>query len=250
MNRNELTTYLDEYLQLGQFKDYGPQGLQVEGRVDITKITLSVDSALPVLDSAISANSHFHLVHHGLFWGEQQCLVGPLGRKIRTLFAADLNLYAVHLALDAHPETGNNAVLARMLEIEPTDRWAEAQGNLIGIAGNAPAGLTISELIARVESLLGVKVQAYPHGPASVSRIGIISGSAAGHVAEAACLGIDTFITGETSHPHYWDAAEYGINVIYGGHYATEKLGIMALGSHLAEKFGLEVEFIDFPTGL
>jgi dinuclear metal center YbgI/SA1388 family protein len=248
--RDKLTTYLDNYLCINEFGDYGPQGLQVEGGSKVEKLTLSVDSALPVLEAAIDAKSHFHLVHHGLFWGETQRLVGPFGKKVRTLFSADLSLYAVHLALDAHPKVGNNAILANLLEIDITDRWAEAKGNLIGVAGNAQTGLQFSELLNRLESVLDTKAQVYAHGPSVVSRVGIISGGGAGEITKAANLGIDTYVTGETSHSHYWDAAEYGINVICAGHYATETVGVKALGAHLAEKFALDVEFIDFPTGL
>ncbi|MBN1315954.1 MAG: Nif3-like dinuclear metal center hexameric protein [Anaerolineales bacterium] len=250
MDREKLTTFLDDYLRIDEFADYGPQGLQVEGNPEVNKITTSVDSALPVLEKAIAANSQLHLVHHGIFWGEPQCLVGPLGNRVRALFTAGVSLYAAHLALDAHPEIGNNAILANMLEIDATSRWAESKGNLIGIIGNAPANLEFTELLDRLESILGIKAQVYAHGSFQVKRVGIVSGGGAGHIAEAAILGIDTYITGEIMHAHYWDAAEYGINVICAGHYATEKVGVKALGSHLAEKFELEVEFIDFPTGL
>ena len=250
MHRNELVAYLDDYLKVQEFEDYGPQGLQVEGGAGVSKLTLSVDSALAALKAAVEAGSQFHLVHHGLFWGEPKLLVGPLGRRVRTLMKADISLYGVHLALDAHPEVGNNAVLARMLGIEVTGQWAKAKGNLIGVLGQAPPGLDIDDLVARVNQSLGMTVQVAAHGPRLVERVGIVSGGAAGEIGEAARLGIDTYLTGESSHTYYWDAIEYGLNVIYAGHYASELVGIRALGEHLAERFGLEVEVLDHPTGL
>jgi dinuclear metal center YbgI/SA1388 family protein len=250
MQREELIAYLNSYLQIAEFEDYGPQGLQVEGKEEIQKITLSVDAALAALESAVAHGADLHLVHHGLFWGATQCLVGALGQRVRTLMKADMNLYAVHLALDAHPSVGNNAVLARLLGIEVTDWWAEYKGKPMGVLGNAPAGTTFKELVAQVNEALDTTAQAAAYGPAMVQRVGIVSGGAADEIGEAAALGLDTYVTGERSHSHYWDPAEYRINVVYAGHYATETVGVKALGAHLSERFGLEVEFLDFPTGL
>lgn len=250
IKRDELVGYLDDYLQIREFEDYGPQGLQVEGAQGIEKITVSVDAALPVLEAAIAAGTDLHLVHHGIFWGEAQLLSGLLGRQVRALIKADASLYAAHLALDAHPEVGNNAVLARRLGIEISDWWAMAKGKPIGVLGAAPAGLSFEALLEQVNRLLGVTAQASAHGPRIASRVGIVSGAGADEIRQASSLGVDTFITGERSHAHYWDAAAYQINVIYAGHYATETLGVRTLGQHLAEKCGLTVEFLDFPTGL
>jgi dinuclear metal center YbgI/SA1388 family protein len=250
MQRDELIAYLDDYLQINAFEDYGPQGLQVEGKADVQKVTLSVDAALPALESAVARGSDLHLVHHGIFWGDPQRLVGALGRRVRTLIKADLNLYAVHLALDAHPEVGNNAVLARLLDIEVTARWAEYKGKTMGVLGEAPAGTTFESLLSQVNRALQTTAQAAAHGPTVVRRVGIVSGGAASLIGEAAALGLDTYITGESSHSHYWEPAEYHMNVIYAGHYATETVGVDALGVHLHEKLNLEVEFLDFPTGL
>jgi dinuclear metal center YbgI/SA1388 family protein len=250
MRRDELVLYLDSYLHTAEFEDYGPQGLQVEGKEEVHTVTFSVDAALAALEAAVAYGADLHLVHHGLFWGGPQCLVGPLGQRIRTLIKADVNLYAVHLALDAHPTVGNNAVLARLLNIDITGWWAEYKGKPMGVLGNAPAGTTFEGLLARVNSTLDSAAQAAAYGPTMVQRVGIVSGGAAGEIGEAAALGLDTYITGESSHSHYWDPAEYRINVIYAGHYATETVGVKALGAHLSERFGLEVEFLDFPTGL
>jgi dinuclear metal center YbgI/SA1388 family protein len=250
MQLKELIGYLDGYLEILEFEDYGPQGLQVEGKKEVHKVTLSVDAALAALESAVAHGADLHLVHHGLFWGDAQRLVGALGQRVRTLIKADMNLYAVHLALDAHPTVGNNAVLAHLLDIEVTDWWAEYKGKPMGVLGDAPAGTTFEGLLARVNSTLDTTARAAPYGPAVVRRVGIVSGGAADEIGEAAALGLDTYITGESSHNHYWDPAEHRINVIYAGHYATETVGVKALGAHLSEQFGLAVEFLDFPTGL
>jgi dinuclear metal center YbgI/SA1388 family protein len=250
MQRHKLVNYLNDYLRIRDFEDYGPQGLQVEGGDTVDKITCSVDAAQVALEAAVAAGSDFHLVHHGVFWGPAALLAGPLGQRVRTLFKADVSLYAAHLALDAHPEVGNNAVLARELGIEVSDWWAMANGNPVGVFGDAPAGLTREQLVAQVNDLLGGDAQVEAHGPQQIKRIGIVSGGAAGEIAEAARLGIDTYLTGELSHSYYWDAAEYGLNVIYAGHYATETLGVQALAAHLSARFDLPFEFLDFPTGL
>ena len=250
IGRDELVAYLDNYLRLDDFEDYGPQGLQVEGSESIRMITVAVDAAIPVLEAAVAAGTHLHLVHHGLFWGGAQLLSGVLGRQVRTLMKADANLYAAHLALDAHPEVGNNVVLARRLGVEVTDWWARAKGNPLGVLGNAPPGLQFDDFYERVNRLLGVTARAAVHGPKLVGRVGIVSGAGADEIRQAASLGIDTYLTGEPSHAHHWDAAACNINVIYAGHYATETVGVRALGDHLAEKFVLEVKFLDFPTGL
>lgn len=250
MLRDELVCYLDDYLRISEFEDFGPQGLQVEGRAEVTKITLSVDAALAALECAAASDADLHLVHHGLFWGEPQRIVGPLGQRVRTLMKADVNLYAVHLALDAHPQVGNNAVLARLLDIEVTDWWVEHRGKSIGVLGDAPVGTTFDMLLAQVNEVLVTTARAAAYGPTSVGRVGIVSGGGADEIGRAAVLGLDTYITGESSHSHYWDAAENKINVIYAGHYATETVGVKALGAHLSEQFGLEVKFLDFPTGL
>jgi dinuclear metal center YbgI/SA1388 family protein len=250
MRRDELVSYLDGYLHISEFADYGPQGLQVEGKAEVRKVTLSVDGALAALETAVANGSDLHLVHHGLFWGDPQRLVGPLGRRVRTLIEADLNLYAVHLALDAHPEVGNNIQLARLLDVEVTDWWAEHKGKAMGVLGNVPPGTTFESLLARLNDTLHTTAQAAAYGPTLVRRVGIVSGGGAGEIGEAATLGLDTYVTGESSHSHFWDPAEHHLNVIYAGHYATETVGVKALGAHLNERFDVEVEFLDFPTGL
>lgn len=251
MNRDELITYLDDYLRIGEIEDYGPQGLQVEAEAgQIERIALAVDAAPDVIEAAAGWGADMLLVHHGLLWRSVELIAGPLGRRVRLLLANQINLYAAHLALDAHPTVGNNAVLARMLGVEIDEWWCPQGGVNIGVCGPVAAGTTLQFLADRVGEQLETSVRVLAHGPATVSRVAIVSGFGADEVGAAKALGADTFLTGETSHAHYWAAADHGLNVLYAGHYATETVGVRALGDHLAQRFGLLAHFLDFPTGM
>lgn len=250
MNRSELVHYLDEYLRIPEIKDYGPQGLQIEGRDEVRTIVGMVDAQQPCVEAALSEGADMLLVHHGIFWGPPQRLQGSYARLVRTFLEAELNLYAAHLALDAHPEVGNNAELAQRLGLTVFDWWGNANGTKLAALASAPENTKFDYLVEHFEQAVGpVKlVQAY--GPRIVRRVGILSGSGAGHIAEAAALGCDTFITGETSHAHFYEAQNTGMNIIYAGHYTSETVGVQALGNHLQNRFGVEFQFIDLPTGL
>jgi dinuclear metal center YbgI/SA1388 family protein len=250
MQRDELVHYLDRYLRIDAIADYGPQGLQVEGAGEVTRIAFTVDAGLPCIDAAIKIGAQMQIVHHGLFWGAQELIRGPFGRKIQRLLQANLNLYAAHLPLDAHPELGNNVELARLLELTVESWFCNVKGTDIGVIAAASDGLTLDMLAAALKSRLGAEARALAHGPALVKRVAIVSGSGIDHAREAAALGADTFITGETSHAHFYTAVELGMNVLFAGHYATETVGLKALGRHLNGKFGLETVFIDLPTGM
>jgi dinuclear metal center YbgI/SA1388 family protein len=250
MKRSELVDYLNGYLRIEEIKDYGPQGLQVEGRGEVTKVVGMVDAHLPSLALALAHGAELLLVHHGIFWGPAKPLRGAFGTLVRTIMAADLNLYAAHLALDAHPDVGNNAELARRLGLEVVEWWGNVNGTNLAVLAVEPNGAKLDYLVDRFEQLVGPVRLVQAHGPRIVHRVGIMSGSGARHIEEAAALGCDLFLTGETSHAHYYEALNVGINVIYGGHYTTEVAGVQALGSHLQEQFELEFEFIDLPTNL
>jgi len=250
MMRSELVTYLNEYLRIDEIHDYGPQGLQVEGRNEINRIVATVDSQMPCVMEAIGRNADLLLVHHGILWGPSEPLRDALGALVRTLFAANLNLYAAHLALDAHPEVGNNAELARRLGLEVVEFWGPVNGVNLAVLAVEHHGVKLDFVVERFEQHVGPVKLVQPHGPRIVKRVGIMSGSGAKHIQEAKALGCDLYITGETSHAHYYEALNAGINVIYGGHYVTETAGVQALGSHLQERFGVEFEFVDLPTGM
>jgi len=251
MKRSELVAYLDEYLRVKEIKDSSQNGLQVEGPEEVAKVAFAVDGCQATFERAIAAGAQLLVVHHGLFWSKPLRLVGPLFWRVRTLIEGDCGLYAVHLPLDFHPEVGNNAELARLLELEDTRAFGEYHGSEIGIGGVLDPPIPLERLVERLARATGespVRVLAY--GPEKVSRVGCISGGAAFLMDQVASVGFDTFVTGETSHSCFHDAAEYGLNVIYGGHYATETLGVKALARHLAARFGLETVFLDFPTGV
>ena len=251
MDRGEVTAFLDDYLRIGEIEDYGPQGLQVEADdAGIERVALAVDAAPQVIEAAAAWQADMLLVHHGLLWRSVEPIAGPLGRRVRLLLANQINLYAAHLALDAHPEVGNNAMLAKMLGVEVQEWWCPQGGVMIGVCGPVTAGTSLQDLVGRADESLQTTARVLAHGPADVSKVAIVSGFGADEVSAAKALGADTFLTGETSHAHYWAAADHGLNVIFAGHYATETVGVRALGQLLTERFGLATRFLDFPTGM
>ena len=199
---------------------------------------------------ANARNADMLWVHHGIFWGPSQPLRDALGILVRTIITADLNLFAAHLALDAHPEVGNNAELARRLGLEVVEHWGTVNGIDLAVLAVDHHEVKLDFLVERFEQMIGPVKLVQPNGPRNVRRVGIMSGSGAKAIHEAKELGCDLYITGETSHANYYDALNAGINVIYGGHYTTETVGVQALGQHLAERFDLEFEFVDLPTGM
>ncbi len=249
MKRDDLVTYLDEYLRIAEIKDYGPQGLQVEsGNDEILKIGLAVDAAPPVIRAAAEWGADMLLVHHGVLWRGVERIAGPLGERVRLFMEHGVNLYAAHLPLDAHPDVGNNAVLAQMLGVNVAGTWASPNGTPLGVWGEMVEKRPLSTLTTEINDKLDTNARVLAHGSQTVSNIAIISGFGADLVAEAKALGADTLLTGETSHANYWAASDYGMNVIFAGHYATETVGVQALGRHLAQKLEMETQFFDFPT--
>jgi len=249
MERDELIAYLDSYLRVKEIEDSSQNGLQVEGPEMVSKVAFAVDGCQAAFERSVAIGAQLLIVHHGLFWDRPLRLVGPLFRRIRTLIEGGCGLYGVHLPLDFHPEVGNNAELARLLELTEVRAFGEYHGHEIGVGGLLDPPLPLDALAGRLAQVTGeppVRVLAY--GPGEASRVGCISGGAAFLMDQVAGAGFDTFVTGEASHSYFHSAAEYGLNVIYGGHYATETLGVKALARHLREKFGLETHFIALPT--
>ncbi len=247
MQTTELVAYLDDLLHLSAIPDYGPQGLQVEGRAEVHKLAVGVDAAHATIDGALAAGADLLLVHHGIFWGEARRLTGAFGRKVRRLFEADLNLYAAHLALDAHPTLGNNAELCRLLDLHPAGTYMNHKGVDIGILAEPAAPTTFTALVQTFTSVLQPPVAASAFGPKPVRRVAVCSGDAARSLEEAHDLGCDTLVTGETDYTVVHLSEELGMNVLYGGHYVTETLGVQALARHLQDHFALPWSFIDVP---
>ena len=250
MKLSELTSYLDGYLRVAEVEDDpgALNGLQVENSGSVTKLVAAVDACQATIDAAADRGADLMLVHHGLFWGPTQPLTGRHGRRLRKLVQHDIALYSAHLPLDLHPEVGNNAVLARMLGLSDREAFGEYLGQSIGVAGTSE--MSRDQLVQRIEEALGVSPHVIPAGPRSSHRVGVVSGGAGKMIGQAAAAGLDTFITGEGQHHSHFDAEEWGVNVVFAGHYATETVGVKALAEHLEERFGLSWEFVDHPTGL
>lgn len=251
MRLSELRDYLDDYLRVAEVPDYpgALNGLQVDrGRDEVTRLAVAVDAAQATIEEAARHGADLLLVHHGLFWDGNQAITGRRYRRLRALLDADVAVYGAHLPLDVHPEVGNNVVLARALGIEPEGRFGDFKGEPLGVWGMLE--LRREALAARLDEVLGGRVHLVAGGPERVRRVGVITGGAGSMLQAARDAGLDAFITGEGAHHHHFDAMEGGINLLLGGHYATEVWGVRALAEHLAARFGLEWSFIDHPTGL
>lgn len=253
MKLEPLLQYLDGYLQISTHPDYpgALNGLQVEGRRgEVRHVVAAVDASEASITAAVEREADLLIVHHGLFWGGARPLTGRLMRRVRPLVEAGVSLWSCHLPLDGHAEVGNSALLARALGLELKGRFAAYQGAEIGWHGVLPKPLEPEELRTRAGTALGGAVRLLEGGPAKAERVGVVTGGGASFTAEAADLGLDALVTGEASHHVYFDAAELGIHVLLGGHYATETFGVRALAEHVAERFDLTWEFVDQPTGL
>lgn len=249
MLRDELTTYLDTLLSARGWPDFGPNGLQVEGRREVKRLVTGVSACEELFVRAAALQADAVLVHHGLFWdGQAQTLVGFRRRRVAALLAADLNLYAYHLPLDAHPTFGNNAIGAAALGLTELEPFGEYRGRPIGWSGRFPRPVALAELVDRCRQTFTQEPLVFPSGPDPVSSLGIISGGAQGEVHQAITAGLDAYLTGEATEWVMNVARESGISYFACGHYATERLGVRALGEHLAEQFGLEVAFVDVPN--
>ena len=247
--RDELVAYLGELLEPDQGRDYCPNGLQVEGRPRIRRLITGVSACLELFEAARRANADAVLVHHGIFWdGAPTPLVGMQARRVRELIAGELNLLAYHLPLDRHPELGNNALAARAFGLVERRPFAFHKGQEIGFKGRFEPAMPAAELARRCAEIFGQEPLAFLSGPESVSSLGLVSGGAQRDFHQAIADGLDAFITGEVSEWVMNVAREEGVHYLAAGHYATERLGVRALGEHLAERFALDVEFIDIPN--
>ena len=252
MELRDLVAYLDRYLRATDVPDYpnALNGLQVDsGRAQVRRIAVAVDAAQATIDRAIAVGADLLIVHHGLFWDGNRTVTGRRYARLKALFDADLPLYSSHLPLDVHPEVGNNAVLARELGIDIQGGMGDYKGMQVGAWG-AMEPIHRDALSARLGALLEGPVTMVPGGPELVSRVGVITGGAGGSVVDSAALGLDAFISGEGAHHNFFDAEEGGVNLLLGGHYATETWGVKALARHLEAELGLEWSFIHHPTGL
>ncbi len=238
-----LNNYLNTLLQPERFSDYCPNGLQVEGKPEINKIVTGVTASYALLEAALQANADAVLVHHGYFWrGESLAITGIKKRRIQFLLQHDINLFAYHLPLDAHGELGNNVMLAKQLGLKVTG-WAGEKDMLALAELNQPQ--TLQAFAANIEAKLKRKPQVIGDLNKPVKRIALCTGAAQGYIEQALAAGADVYISGEISEQTVHVARESGMSYIAAGHHATERYGIQALGEHLAQKFGLQHEFIE-----
>jgi dinuclear metal center YbgI/SA1388 family protein len=248
--RDEIVQYLDDYLQITNFRDYCPNGMQVIGRPGIERVALGVSANLECFRLAAEKRADMLITHHGLFWENTPQVVGArLKGRLKMLFENDITLLGYHLPLDAHPAVGNNALWLKTLGFELEGiTLGVARGKPIGAIGNAPRRQTLRELIEKVEKVAGASPRVYAYGPQTVRRLGVVTGGGYHNLLDAIQLGCDTFITGETGEPTEGIAREEGVNFIGIGHYNSEKLGVQALGELLSKQFGVTTFFCDVPN--
>lgn len=248
---NEIVKYLDAELRVAEISDYpgAMNGLQLENDGNVTKVAAAVDASLPVFEKAIAAKVDLLIVHHGMFWQGAQKLVGSQYEKIKLAIDYNMAVYSSHIPLDIHSEWGNNVLLCEELGMRNTEKFHPWKGELLGL--KEELCVSFEELVERVRVAVGGEVR-FCHGRRSddVGVVGVITGGAGSEVQAMADAGVDTFITGEGPHWSYPLAEELGINVIYGGHYATETFGVLKLIEVLKNKYLLCNHFVGHPTGL
>ncbi|MEX8505953.1 Nif3-like dinuclear metal center hexameric protein [Leptothrix ochracea] len=242
-HRIELETHLASLLESGRWADYGPNGLQVEGRAEVQRLICGVTASLAMIEAAIDQKADALLVHHGLFWrGQEGRVTGWMKKRLAGLLRHDINLYAYHLPLDAHPSLGNNAQLGLKLGLKSEGRFGDKD---LGWLGQPEKPLSLDALQARITLALGRPPRVIAGDERPIRRVGWCTGGAQGHFEAAINAGADAYITGEMSEPQPHLARETGVAFLACGHHATERYGVQALGQHLATTLGLDVQFID-----
>jgi dinuclear metal center YbgI/SA1388 family protein len=247
-----LTNYLDELLDINAIlKDKSNNGLQVEGKGDVGKVVGCVDACLELYGKAAAGSADFLFVHHGESWGEGiRYFTGLTGRRFEMLFRNGISLYAAHLPLDAHRILGHNARIASLLELKDTGWFANFADVELGIYGDLAVSQTSTVLMAELDEKLSTTSSVLDFSGKKIKRVGIVSGGGADAIRECNRLNIDCLVTGECDHTHYHIAKELNIILITSGHYKTEVPGILAVLDRINEKFDVDCDFIDIPTGL
>ena len=248
MKRKDLEKFLADYLRVNEFIDICPNGLQVEGKEDISRVVTAVTASVELFKKALSEHADAIIVHHGIIWDFERPLYrGGYRERIRLLLENHLNLFAFHLPLDAHPEIGNNAQICTRLNLRDLQPFGDYKGQYIGIQGSTPP-VPKERFFNKVKKLVGREPVVFAYGPAVIRKVGIISGGAQKEIKQAVSAKLDVFITGEVSEHIMHYAKEEGIHFISAGHYATEKFGVIALGNLLKRECRLTTIFIDIPN--
>ncbi len=244
--RQALLAHLDELLQCANYKDYCPNGLQVAGRNDVRHIITGVSASQALLDEAVARGADAVLVHHGYFWkGEDERIIGIKQRRLKTLLTHDINLIAYHLPLDNHALYGNNVQLAKVLGVEITGALDASSATAPGLIGRLPQALCAAQVQQLLSDKLGRKALHIGDPQARIKTLAWCTGAAQSYLQRAVDLGVDAFITGEINEPSVHLARETGVHFFSAGHHATERYGVKALGEYLAQRFALQVDFID-----
>jgi len=246
---DEIISFCDELLEIESFEDMTPNGRQVPGAREVSKVATGVTPTLEMLRGGLEAGAELILTHHGLLWGTfEHGLTPGVANRLRALLDAEATLAAYHLPLDAHPEVGNNALLCEGLGLERGDPIGEVKGRPVGFVGRSAEPVPFKDFLDRLESLVGREPLVQGDGPPEIGSVAIVSGAAASNLTEAALAGVDAFLTGEPAEHAMGEASEAGVHFIAAGHYATETLGIRRLGDLVADRFGVEHQFIDAPN--
>jgi len=247
---SEIVDYTNDFLRIREIADWDNalNGLQIENSGDVSKIGASVDASTRILEAAAKQNVDLLIVHHGWFWPGLQPVTGVSRRQLKLAFENNIALYSAHLPLDLHPQVGNNAQLAAVLGLTSIQPFFEEKGQLIGL--KARVSMPRNEVDHKLQKALTGPVKTFMFGPRKTGTIGIITGGAGSEIYKIAQEGIDTFITGEAPHWAAVAADELKMNLLLGGHYATEVFGVKALAAHLSKRFKIPWAFIDCPTGL
>ncbi len=246
----EILAEADRLLEPGRFRDHSPNGLQVPGPTQVSTLATGVSAHAELFELAAGSGAELLIVHHGLFWGSSPGPLDPImKRRLQLLFDHDIALAAYHLPLDAHPELGNNALLARALGASELEPFALHEGMAIGFIATLPGeGVTVGELTDRARAATDREPLVFAAGPASIRRVGVVTGGGADYLAQALEHGAEAFITGEAEERSMAAARESGVHFLAAGHHATETFGVRALGEHLAARFALEHVYLDVPN--
>ncbi|MDR3002255.1 MAG: Nif3-like dinuclear metal center hexameric protein [Fibromonadaceae bacterium] len=248
-SRDAIVSLLNATLRTAEISDRSVNGLQVEGAEKITKIGLAVDASLATYKIAKEKGCQMIIVHHGMIWDGIKSITGPIYKQIEFLVKNNINLYASHLPLDLHPTLGNNILIAKALGLKNIQPFGVYKNGMhIGFEGRLPKAATVKSMSELVKKKFGGPVSALPFGPQKIWRVAVIAGGGSASIPEAIEKKIDLYVTGESVHENHHAALEGNLNVIYGGHYHTEKPGVQALGEFLSKKFGVKTEFLDVPT--
>jgi len=238
----------DAFLNASRISDYCPNGLQVEGRPQVSRIVSGVTASQALIEAAIEAQADVLLVHHGYFWkGENPCVTGMRQRRLKALLTHDISLLAYHLPLDVHPEVGNNVQLARQLGIVVEGPLEPENPRTVGLVGSLAEPMSAADFARHIQQTLG-REPLLVEGEGLIRRVGWCTGGGQGYIDQAIAAGVDLYLTGEASEQTFHSARENGVSFIAAGHHATERYGVQALGDYLARRFALEHLFIDCPN--